>query len=645
MPLQNPKTCGPTPLSLPTLLILIVAIALTIASYWPGLHGEFILDDRENLSSLGVLDSSVLGFSDVLSGGASGPLGRPIAITSFALNYLTNGDNSFAYKYTNLMLHLLVGLLLFWLTGRLFQLTNLKKPWLMAAGVAACWLLTPIQVSTVLYIVQRMTQLSALFVVMGILLYVIGREKVTRNHLSGSALILSGFLIFLPLGLLSKENAIVLPLFLFIIEAIFFKYQQSTYEKWLIRLVFTIFLWLPVAAGALYLVMHPEFISGGYANRDFSFTDRLLTQPRVLFDYLRNIIAPSGPYLGVIHDDFQISHKPLQPWSTLPAIITLAGLLIASLFAVHHPTHKYIAFGWLFYLAGHIVESTIIPLEMYFEHRNYLPSWGIFFLAAILIDRLAVKKIFSVGILFFLSLIYSFATYQRAQAWSSTEGIITSAIVAHPESRRLNNALAYHYIRLGLFEKAMDHLARSERAKPSDTLSPQTYRLLTYCLGKSTIPESCFHDIAGTNAPMQGKQTRNGWVFALTRLGTDISSSGCSNLDAKRFNYVLLPWFQSVVRISNFAHSKLMCNSVAKVFQGVGAVELSFPFLDECLRKKPGDTVISLQKIHYQLLENNWAGARQTMNSLKSLGDIEIRHSDTIKDYEVFLTEKEKEAN
>ncbi|MBK8894755.1 MAG: hypothetical protein IPN64_12105 [Propionivibrio sp.] len=112
-------------------------------------------------------------------------------------------------------------------------------------------------------------------------------------------------------------------------------------------------------------------ILGGYAWRDFSLGERLLTEARVLWFYLHMIVLPNLGEMGLHHDDFLISRGPLSPGPPClprPGYSCLRGerLRTAQQTADSHFRHA-------FFFVGHAMESTIIPLELVLEHRNYLP--------------------------------------------------------------------------------------------------------------------------------------------------------------------------------------------------------------------------------------------------------------------------------
>ena len=128
----------------------------------------------------------------------------------------------------------------------------------------------------------------------------------------------------------------------------------------------------------------PEAISAGYAGREFSLEERLLTQGRLLWRYLAWILLPNITDMGFQHDDIPISTGLFQPLTTLLSLIAWVVLLALSF--VLRRRYPLLLLYVLFFLVGHSMESTILPLEMVYEHRNYLPSMPVcLLLASILI--------------------------------------------------------------------------------------------------------------------------------------------------------------------------------------------------------------------------------------------------------------------
>jgi tetratricopeptide (TPR) repeat protein len=242
-------------------------------------------------------------------------------------------------------------------------------------ATTSAWLLHPLNLTPVLYVVQRMTSLSALFVILGLIAYAWGRLQMLAGR-RGIPYLIAGICVAGPFAILSKENGALLPLYMGLLELTVFRLRGATIGS---RRAILIFFGLVLALPALWLVYriaaNPGLITGGYGLREFTLTERLLTEARALWFYMRLVLLPDPSQMGLYHDDFGISSGWLGPPTTLFAVLGLAALL--ALGWTLRRRAPLVAFGILFFLAGHSMESTVIPLELVHEHRNYLPGYGL----------------------------------------------------------------------------------------------------------------------------------------------------------------------------------------------------------------------------------------------------------------------------
>lgn len=426
------------------ILLLLVLITLTI--YWLGLEGAFYFDDEWNIlrnSALQINELSLSLLNRAADSGQSGPLGRPIAMFSFAVNHHFSGFDPFFFKLTNLVIHLLAGVVVFFLalglTQRIVSLST-KQSEQLALLVSAFWLLHPLNLTPVLYVVQRMTGLSALFCFVGLACYVYGRLRLLQDKPNGFWLIISGFLVFLPLGLFSKENAALFPLYCFLIEVIFFRFKASdSRTKTLLVGLFSVTLIIPFLFVVAYSAIKPEWILSGYNRRDFGLFERLLTESRVLVFYLKQIVLPVNAELGLFHDDIAISTSLFNPITTLLSIILNTTLVATALiFLKRFPVYS---FGVLFFFAAHLMESTVISLELVHEHRNYVASFSILFLVVyglIVLSKHSSLVKLSYGLIFIAIFYLGFSTFLRASVWGNPALHPFEELRNHPESPRAN---------------------------------------------------------------------------------------------------------------------------------------------------------------------------------------------------------------
>lgn len=185
-----------------------------------------------------------------------------------------------------------------------------------------------------------------------------------------------------------------------------------------------------------------------YQNRTFSLTERLLAQPRVLVFHLSQIFFPLPDRFSIAHD-FVLSSSPFKPWTTIPAILIIFSLIDSALYQIR--TRPLLSFAILFFFINHIVESTIIPLEIVFEHRNYLPSMFLFlpiiFWCSQLINRYSqekqiVKYWLAIGLLITVAISLSASTYIRNKVWKDDITLWSDAYKKAPFSARALDILA-----------------------------------------------------------------------------------------------------------------------------------------------------------------------------------------------------------
>lgn len=402
----------------PLAVIALSVLALVMTGiYWPGLHGGFFFDDQPNIlanESLQLETLSLDSLRAVVIGGGAGPFGRPIAQLSFAVNYYLGGFYPLAFKLTNLAIHAVNGVLVFFLAMRLFAYLKPSNRQVASGLLAAVWLLHPIQMLAVLHVVQRMSLLSALFVLAALLCHIRARQTAYMSAKAWTTLVL-GWLLFWPLSFLSKETGLLFPLFALAWELIMRRTANGHLDRFA-----RVFAWLVGVASLLcaaYLLSpQGNWLWIGYSFRSFSVGERLLTEGRVLWFYLGLILFPRLEAFGLFHDDMVLSTGMLAPWSTLPALIGVCAL--GWLVWVMRLRLPLVSFGIAWFLIGHALESTFLPLEIAHEHRNYLPLFGTLLALVSLLMRLVgaggSRKVAGVALLGAMLAYSSFITAMRA---------------------------------------------------------------------------------------------------------------------------------------------------------------------------------------------------------------------------------------
>ena len=475
---------------IPFALIALIALLL----YYPGFGGPFLLDDYPNVVNNTALHIGTGSFSSLREAAFSsnaGPLHRPVAMLSFALNYYFDGLSPLYYKAVNIGIHLATALALFFLTEALLKRLavyeiaspNHLSTRQLAALITALWVLHPLHVSTVLYVVQRMTELAALFSVIGVLLYVRGREMLIANKPRGGIILIAlGAVGCGSLAALSKENGALLPVLLLVVEALFFRGTRTNQP--LAKLVF-ILLALQTAAIFAYLF----YVWAGPFNplRGFTPTERLLTETRILFSYAGQILLPRNEQMSLLNENTAVSRGLLEPLSTAVAVIALLALISGALWAARKNRAIPFVFGIGWFLAGHLLESTVIPLELRFEHRNYLPSYGIIFAMGVFLNqwrpfantRPRLKFALLAGLLISLSL----QLHTRATIWATPYDFLNHELNNNPESARAWSEYAFFLILADRTEASLPILFKAAELDPREVgqltlaLNIQTYKL------------------------------------------------------------------------------------------------------------------------------------------------------------------------
>jgi hypothetical protein len=439
--------------------LLAALLALVAWVYWPGLGGGFIFDDIPNIVANPALHVRTLAWREWMTAmfsTSTGPLGRPISMATFAANFYVSGLDSHAMKLTNLVIHLANVVLAYALSR---QLAIAARPdagssaSAFGLAVAALWALHPINFMGVLYVVQRMESLCQVFVLGGLWLYVIGRNRQVAGR-PGWLFVLAGIGGGTVLGTLAKESAVLLPLYAFLFEACCGRFRDSKgVLDWRFGALYGGVLFLPAIVGLARVL--PSILAGSaFASRDFTLAERLYTESRVVLDYIGWTAWPRLSSLGLFHDDFPISNGPLDPPSTLASIAVLVAMLVAA-WALR-ARRPLACMGVLWFFASHLLTATVIPLELVHEHRNYFGSLGLLVaLADLVVPAVGAPGRRRLGwiALAMLSVFYAGSTHLRAIEWSSPLKFAFTEASKHPTSPRATYNLALQLINLSGYKK------------------------------------------------------------------------------------------------------------------------------------------------------------------------------------------------
>lgn len=487
----------PTPTRGQAAAACLLVSLLPLLAFWPGLGGGFILDDFVNL-----VDNPALRveWGDPLRAwwaaawsSPTGGLMRPVAMLSFALDHALWGLDASAWKRSNLLLHCFNSLLTFALSIRLLRATGFaERTALIVAGLLAlAWAVHPLQVSSVLYVVQRMEVLAHTFTVLALLSYMHGRQQMILGHNGWPWLVPAALAVLL--GVFTKETAAVAPALIVVLELVLFRFSAARardrqWLRWLSAIGVAVF---AVAVGYLFLrYANAE----AYLARDFNWDQRLLTELRMLAMYIHWILAPIPTAYIFYYDHISVSTGWLAPATTLLsgifllALVTCAWLLRRKL--------PLFCLGVAWFLVGHLLTAGPVPLEIAFEHRNYGPSYSLLLaVAALLIfamERRPGLRTLVTALSGGFIVLCLFGNALRAWEWGDPIRLISNTATRAQESSRAQHNYGTTMILLAQFNAndPLFHIGRNSivAATRLQGARPQAHAMLIEAHARAGLP-------------------------------------------------------------------------------------------------------------------------------------------------------------
>ncbi len=429
----------------------LLALVFVVGVFWPGLGGYWLFDDYSAVYKNPQVHMRQLDWDSVrraLGGFAHGEYGRPLATVSFALNHLASGLDPWHYKLTNVLIHAFNAVLVWLLLVRLLRLPQAKLDQRLASGVALAvallWAIHPLQVSSVLYVVQRMETLATTFVFLSLLLYLAGRQRQLQG-LRGGWPLLAAAGVTAAIGMLSKETAALAGLYALCLEVCLLRCQARDQRDRRVLLAAHAALMLVVVLGMIYLCLKyatPEV----YAIRWYDAGERVLTQFRALPLYLGQMLLPTPDRMYFYYDDVVASSSLFAPMSTFYGALLLLTLLVSAVWLRRRLPLYSLGIAWFF--AAHLLTSSPINLELVFEHRNYFALLGIILAAAALLC--AFWRNMELRMLAVLAVVLTVGlgglTVLRSATWGNGFLLATELQQQNPRSPRASSDLAEKYM-------------------------------------------------------------------------------------------------------------------------------------------------------------------------------------------------------
>lgn len=605
--------------------LTLLTLGLAIWAYFPALGGSFVFDDSANIANNGYIKIEQFTIEDLLQAsmsGHSGLLKRPVAMFTFAVNHVLTGMDAWWMKLTNLLIHLGNALLVLLVIRQLYaRCTKGESPCLSLVPplVMAMWLLHPINVTAVSYIVQRMTSLSASFVLLAIYCYLQLREGKLPDW-RGYVAVFS-ILVFWLLGMLTKEAAILLSIYIFVIEWCVYGFRTgSRSEKRQLPVLWTL-LALPWVCAFCYSFYDPSFILEGYEMRQFSAIERLYTELRVVVDYLRFSIMPDIRHMGLYQDNIIISRSLFSPLSTFASLLVIIGMLALAIRLKN--TSPLFCLGILWFFGGHVLESTIFPLEIKFFHRNYLPSIGILLALADIGQRLYRNQRLLIMITAILMLTgFSIATRFLNYQWSADTRMELLAAINNPGSIRANFRAGqiYNYMAMTSESDTQRLTYRREAEKYFEIVSKLDPQYLTGDMG---LLES--HLRFGETPPdiLWDKLTQSAPTAKINSGAKNIFKSiiSCSVRQKcspqKREFEKLIQAFFSNPGLTGRHRGEMSGNYAAYVLAREDDIERAISILLEAIDKQPSMLELYELLIYYYSISGDYQGMGQAIDTLE----------------------------
>ncbi len=607
-------------------LCCVFLLVITLCLYFiyaqaKGLTWQF--DDFANLKGLATADS-YQGIINFVFGGGAGPTGRPISLLSFIPNVNDWPNNPWGFVQVSLFWHVLNSLLVFFIAYKLFSIQDKfqNNAWWMACFTTFFWCFSPMQVSSILMPVQRMTLVSAFFSLITLAYYIWWRIKYAGKSSLWQLVTMS---LFVSLGVLlslySKENGVLTILYIGLCEILLLNdLAKPVYKKlW--------FFWskLSLIIVPLFLLLYGLVTWKGITNnfnyyREFDLSERLATELIILFDYIKQIVIPRAIDFGPFHDDYKIYDWSMyQTWLAL-SFWVLIIISVVYLFIKNPKTVwvKFLTFSILFFLAAHLIESTFIPLELYFEHRNYVAILGVSLLIAVLIAE-SLYVVTSKFIVWFFVFIYSaiqiYSTQQVTSIWGQPLVAAELWAMRHPESARAIQTLSWQY-RLYDFEDASIKILNEFYQKHPEHISVGMGTMIQMCSTSAHSPKNLkvyFYGLIDHSSKVKAPLELTTGLASLGGLIREGRCTGVALDDYQNFLYKLLtlPRVQKNPKIRHHINYEIALN-----YQYSGNQQLYIDFAKKAFYDYPSLSIAQIIALKLFQMHENQAAMRWIDESL-----------------------------
>lgn len=551
-------------------ILLLCLAGFVFLIYSNNLNGPFIFDDDINIKDnphIRITEFTITSLSDA---GFKGPNSdRPVANISFALNYFFHHFDVFGYHLVNNLVHIINGILLYFFVKTILGLTNTPYHSTIAFFTAMLWLCHPIQTQSVTYIVQRMNSLATMFYIGSFLLYIKARLLFKRKNSERTRrkwVYLLGSVIAAVMALGSKQTAATLPFFILLFELYFIQKLRFGLNRRHLYLILVVSILFGLIILLSYLGTDPfKSIMRLYEYREFTPTQRVLTQFRVVVLYMSLLLIPHPSRLNLAHD-ISLSYSLINPITTLISMVLIIGLIILAI--VIAKKDPLISFCILWFFGNLVIESSVIGLEIIYEHRTYLPSMLFVMMVVIIFFRYFRFRWAKYAIICSVILVFSVWTYQRNEVWADDMILWKDCVEKSPNLARPHHNFGLALAKRGYLKDAMEHYSRALDIQPDRAIIHVSMGDALSSLGR--IEEARKHYERGIELNPNNPKVFNNFGFLYVRL--------------KEFEKAI-QYFKRAISIDRLYAD--VHDNIAYVYLQLGQVDKSIHHYRETLRLRP----------------------------------------------------------
>ena len=426
----------PKPLPMGWMIAILIVVGAVV--YIPTLQNEFIFDDRALVANNPLLRGAG-GVKEVLTSG------RTLRMVTFVVEHALWGMKPPGYHVTNILLHLLTGILAFVLIRKLSGRDSI------AFVASLLFLCHPLTTEAVASIANRKESLHSLLSILAIYSYLMAEKKLWLYVVAFFAFILA---------LTSKEVAIAVPVLLFVVDWLFRdKTLWATLKR---RGWFYIVLVVPIIAGALYRFRGLQFkdILELEVYGDISYFSIVVTTLSRVMDYLRLAIVPyplsADYYTNLIHTLLNIK--------TLIGALLIIGLVGGGILL--RKKNPLIALGLLWVFITWLPISNLVPSAYFLAERYfYLPLLGITLVAAVGFEAWRKRSTISYVAIFAVVIVFGMLTVHRNQEWKNEYRLWSATLKHQPENPKAHYYFANALRERGQYNEAVNHFKRAIQLK------------------------------------------------------------------------------------------------------------------------------------------------------------------------------------